>query len=203
MASNAVHTSGSSGTNVRCTGIACFLCWAGIEPDISKIATEIRITLMLGLLQPYFGIATLLRALFKRSHKRPGLARAGSRKQDVNTNSDAQPRTGVTSRRIRSEGGGGEPDFELTQADIFLAGDEVGLGRDVFTSGGTQLVQVFLGVALVGGVEVKHLGIVRTGFHQDLYARDEEALLPIVVRHHPGRGALSCLADMDVDAWVI
>src|SRR5258707_138767 len=181
MASNAVHTSGSSGTNVRCTGIACFLCWAGIEPDISKIATEIRITLMLGLLQPYFGIATLLRALFKRSHKRPGLARAGSRKQDVNTNSDAQPRTGVTSRRIRSEGGGGEPDFELTQADILVAGDEVGLGRDVCDSGGRQLVQDFLGLGLVGGVEVTHLGLVGTGFHQDLDARDEEALLPKVV----------------------
>src|ERR1700682_4663185 len=67
-----MHGSGSSGTNVLCTGAACFLCWAGIAPDINKIATEIRIALMLRL----HGIAAWVPTLFKQFHKRPGLASA-------------------------------------------------------------------------------------------------------------------------------
>src|ERR1700736_2737012 len=84
-----MHGSGSSGTKVLCIIVGCLLCWASIGPGISKIATEIRIALMLRLLQPYYGIAASVRPLIKQSHKRPWLARAGSRKQDVNTNSDA------------------------------------------------------------------------------------------------------------------
>jgi hypothetical protein len=71
-----VHGSGSLGTNVLGTGVGCLLCWAGIVPDINKIATEIRITLMLRLLQPSYGIATFVFPLFKQFHKRAGLASA-------------------------------------------------------------------------------------------------------------------------------
>src|SRR5260370_12991969 len=90
-----MHGRGSSGTNVLCTIVGCLLCWANIGPDISRIATEIRTALMLRLLQPYYGIAASVRPLIKQFHKRPWLARAGSRKQDVNTNSDAQSRLAV------------------------------------------------------------------------------------------------------------
>src|SRR4029077_954183 len=71
---NATHGSGSSGTNVLCTGVGSLLCWADTGPAISKIATEIRIALMLRLLG-LFGIVALLRPLVKHSHKRPGSAR--------------------------------------------------------------------------------------------------------------------------------
>src|SRR5260370_38532547 len=104
-----MHGSGSSGTNVFCTIVGCLLCWANIGPDISKIATEIRIALMLRLLQPYYGIAASVRPLLKQFHKRPCLARAGSRKQDVTTNSDAQSRRAVfptRSGRVRWVGTG-------------------------------------------------------------------------------------------------
>src|SRR5260370_3930312 len=94
-----MHGRGSSGTNVLCTIVGCLLCWANIGPDISKIATEIRTALMLRLLQPYYGIAASVRPLVKQFHKRPWLARAGSRKQDVNTNSDARSRLPVYSTR--------------------------------------------------------------------------------------------------------
>src|SRR5437588_8468935 len=104
MRLNAMHGSGSSGTNVLCTMVGCLLCCANIDPDISRIATEIRIALMLRLLQPYYGIAALLRPLIKQSCKRPWLARAGSRKQDVNTNLDA-PFTGWRLPREGGEGG--------------------------------------------------------------------------------------------------
>src|SRR5712692_5247871 len=60
-----MHGSGSSGTNVLCTGIACFLCWASIGPDISEIATAISIVLMLRLLQPYFWKCCFDLRLFK------------------------------------------------------------------------------------------------------------------------------------------
>src|SRR5712692_3351641 len=83
-----MHGSGSSGTNVLGTGAGCLLCWATTGPDISKIATEIRIALMLRLLQPYYGVAPSVRPLFKQSHQRPGLAWA--RRRDVSTNSGAQ-----------------------------------------------------------------------------------------------------------------
>src|SRR6267143_3524801 len=90
-----MHGTGSSGTNVLCTIVGSLLSWASIAPDINKIATEVRIALMLLLLQPYYGLAALVRHLFKQSHKRPCIARAGSRKQDVNTNPDAQSRVDV------------------------------------------------------------------------------------------------------------
>src|SRR6266446_3973143 len=85
-----MHGTGSSGTNVLCTIVGSLLSWASIAPHINKIATEVRIALMLLLLQHYYGIAALVRPSFKQSCKRLWLARAGSRKQDVNTNSDAQ-----------------------------------------------------------------------------------------------------------------
>src|ERR1700730_13268895 len=69
-----MHGSGSSGTKVLCTIVGCLLCWASIGPDVSKIATEIRIALMLRLLQPYYGIAASVRPLIKYFHKRPWLA---------------------------------------------------------------------------------------------------------------------------------
>src|SRR6266513_6520526 len=94
-----MHGTGSSGTNVLCTIVGTLLSWASIAPDINKIATEARIALMLLLLQPYYGIAALVRPLVKQSYKRPWLARAGSRKQDVNTNSDAQSRVAVYAAR--------------------------------------------------------------------------------------------------------
>src|SRR5260370_26401216 len=72
-----MHDCGSYGTNVLWTGIACFLCWAGIGPDINKIATEIRIALILRLLQPHYGITALVRPLIKQSQKRPRSASAG------------------------------------------------------------------------------------------------------------------------------
>src|SRR6266446_2164923 len=96
MASNAVHTSGSSGTNVRCTGTGRFLCWAGMGPDRSKIAKENRIALILRLLQPYFWNCCFAPSVVHP--QRPGLARAVARKQDVNTNSRARvpPGAGFT-----------------------------------------------------------------------------------------------------------
>src|SRR5882757_2447438 len=63
MRLNATHGSGSSGTNVLCTIVGCRRCWAGIGPDITKIATEIRIALMLRLLHHYYGFAGLVRWL--------------------------------------------------------------------------------------------------------------------------------------------
>src|SRR2546429_9794949 len=93
-----MHGRGSSGTNVLCTIVGTLLSWASIAPDINKIATEVRIALMLLLLQPYYGIAALVRPLFQQSWKRPWLARAGSRKLDVNTNPDAQSRLTFTPR---------------------------------------------------------------------------------------------------------
>jgi hypothetical protein len=57
MLLNAVHGSGSLGTNVLGTGAGCLLCCAGIGPDINRIATEIRIALMLRLLETDDGIA--------------------------------------------------------------------------------------------------------------------------------------------------
>src|SRR5260370_27104725 len=72
-----MHGSGSLGTNVLCPIVGCLLCCAGIGPHISKIATEIRIALMLRLLQPYYGIAVSVRPLVKQSHKRPRSASAG------------------------------------------------------------------------------------------------------------------------------
>jgi hypothetical protein len=54
-----MHGCGSLGTNVLGTGVACVLCCASIGPHISKIATEIRIVLMLRLLEAYYGFTAL------------------------------------------------------------------------------------------------------------------------------------------------
>src|SRR6266576_4361456 len=121
MRLNAMHGSGSSGTNVLCTIVGCLLCCANIGPDISRIATEIRIALILRLLQPYYGIASLLRPLIKQSCKRTWLARAGSRKQYVNTNSDAPSRVGVYSARSGRVGSPWNwgPTFTVLQCPVF------------------------------------------------------------------------------------
>src|SRR5260370_15891847 len=68
---NATHGRGSEGTNVLSTIAGCLLFWASTGPDISKIATEIRIALMLRLLHHY-GVAALVRWWIKQSHQRCG-----------------------------------------------------------------------------------------------------------------------------------
>src|SRR5580704_8951475 len=62
MLLNAVHGSGSLGTNVRGTGAGCLLCCAGIGQHMNRIATEIRIAFMLRLLETGDGIAGLVDA---------------------------------------------------------------------------------------------------------------------------------------------
>jgi hypothetical protein len=54
-----MHGCGSLGTNVLGTIVACLLCWASRGPHTRKIATEIRIALMLRLLETYYGITAL------------------------------------------------------------------------------------------------------------------------------------------------
>src|SRR6266704_2786633 len=65
MRLNAMHGSGSSGTNVLCTIGGCLLCWASTGLDISKIATEIKIVLMLHLLPRGAEDITILRAIIR------------------------------------------------------------------------------------------------------------------------------------------
>src|SRR5258708_39462635 len=147
---NAVHTSGSSGTNVRCTGIACFLCWAGNGPDRSKIAKENRIALILRLLQPHFWNCYFAPSV---AHpQRPGLARAVARKQDVNTNSRARvaPGTGFTrciSIETHADGSlvscpapGGSADAKRSKrGSIRVSGAILGISRLLFRNIPLQL----------------------------------------------------------------
>src|SRR5260370_28702921 len=149
MRLNAMHGSGSLGTKVLGTIAGSYLCGAGIGTPRNRIATEIRTALMLRLLRPWN--CSLGPPRCSNSPSLPFLEKAAS------------------------EGIRGEPDFVLALADLDLAENQVGLGRDVFHAGSSQLVKNLLGFGLIGWIEVTDLGFVVARFHEDLNALDQRA----------------------------